>query len=90
MFDKRINYMMYSSFFNMPTEEDDQFVISNKCLELCQPQASHEQKFSFSLNIGSDFSFSQDTSNTAILLFDDQCQPKLRPFTPLVQFVQQL
>ena len=39
----------------------DEFVMANKCLELCQALASHGQKFSFSLNIGSNFSFSLDT-----------------------------
>jgi hypothetical protein len=33
----------------------------NKCLEFCQALATHGQKFSFSLNIGSNFSFSLDT-----------------------------
>ena len=45
----------------MRTEEDEQFVMGNKCLEFCQALASHGQKFSFSLNIGSNFSFSLDT-----------------------------
>ena len=42
-------------------EEDDNFVMGNKCLEFCQALASQGQKFSFSLNIGSNFSFSLDT-----------------------------
>ena len=45
----------------MPTEGDEEFVIENKCLELCQALATYGQKFSFSLNIGSNFSFSLDT-----------------------------
>ena len=45
----------------MPIEGDEQFVIGNKCLEFCQALTSHGQKFSFSLNIGSNFSFSQNT-----------------------------
>ena len=39
----------------------DEFVMANKCLEFCQALASHRQKFSFSLNVGSNFSFSLDT-----------------------------
>ena len=45
----------------MPPAEDANFVLTNKCLEFCQVLASQGQKFSFSLSIGSNFSFSLDT-----------------------------
>ena len=45
----------------MPPAEDANFVLTNKCLEICQKLASQGQKFSFSLSIGSNFSFSLDT-----------------------------
>ena len=45
----------------MPPAGDENFVMTNKCLEFCQALASQGQKFSFSLSIGSNFSFSLDT-----------------------------
>ena len=44
----------------MPPAEDVNFVLTNKFLEFYQALASQGQKFSFSLSIGSNFSFSLD------------------------------
>ena len=52
----------------MPTEGNEKVVMANKCLELCQALASQGQKFSFSLSIGTDFSFSLDTKEKSTSL----------------------
>ena len=46
-------------------EEDDK--LASKCLEFCQMLAGKSPTFSFSLNIGSSFSFSVDTRGKEVL-----------------------
>ena len=51
----------------MPVQEEDAQLVS-QCLEFCQTLVSKPQTFSFSLTIGSHFSFSVDTRGKEVLV----------------------
>ena len=59
----------------MPVQEEDAQLVS-QCLEFCQTLAGKPQTFSFSLTIGSHFSFSVDTRGKEVLA------PKRKKKTP--------